>query len=129
MCYGMPSTGILCTALLKQTQYPSEVPDSIKLPTSEVVQNLSLMVGFLEWIRPFAGSYKLCQRMAKVIRRVLDQVFDPTPEGQVSSQESQEEGGQGPWQLEDPWQVDLSSEWNWLNSIDWNRGANWDFGM
>ncbi|CAG8975664.1 hypothetical protein HYALB_00012322 [Hymenoscyphus albidus] len=80
MSYGMPSTGILCAGLLKQTQYPSQVPPSMKLPTSEVVQNLSLMMGFLEWVRPHAGSYKLCQRMAKVIRRVLDRGFEPTLE-------------------------------------------------
>jgi hypothetical protein len=80
MCYGMPSTGILCASLLKQTQQPHSIPASEKLPTAEVVQILNLMISFLEWIKPSAlGNYKLCGRMAKVIRRVLDQVFEPPP--------------------------------------------------
>jgi hypothetical protein len=110
----MPSTGILCTALLKQIQYPSQVDESARIPPSEVVQNLSLLIGFLEWIRPSAGNYKLCQRMAKVLRRVLDQIFDPKPEAPPA--QSQELTG---WPVEGPWQMDGMSDWDWLNSIDW----------
>ena len=46
MCYGMPSTRILCTELLKQTKQPNEV--DVRMPVSEVVQNLSLMIGFVD---------------------------------------------------------------------------------
>jgi len=75
MCYGMPSMRILCTELLKQMQRPDLV--EIKLTVSEIVRNLSLMIIFLDWIRPSAGNYKLCCPLAKVIRRVLDQLFEP----------------------------------------------------
>jgi hypothetical protein len=116
MCYGMPSTGILCTELLKQVKQPHEV--DVKMPTSEVVQNLSLMIGFLEWIRPTAGNYKLCRRMAQVIRRVLDQVFAP------GQKESAQEVEVAPTQ--DPTVNLLSFEdlddFEWLSSIDWGRG-------
>jgi hypothetical protein len=122
MCYGMPSTGVLCAALLKQSQSP-QMDHSLKLPSSEVVQNLSLMIGFLEWICPSAGNYKLCQRMAKVIKRVLDQVFEPNIEVQV------DEGiagvGEGMWQgLDDAFGLgsDSLGDLDWLNSIDWSRG-------
>lgn len=116
MCYGMPATGILCVSLLKQSQLPSSIPASDKLPTAEVVQSLSLMISFLEWIKPSAGNYKLCQRMAKVIRRVLDQAFEPplTPEA-----------GEAVWaddSLNWTGMVDEMNDLDWVNSIDWSRG-------
>lgn len=49
----------------------------LKMPRSEVVQSLSLIIGSFEWIQPTAGNYKLCRRMSQVIRRVLDKVFEP----------------------------------------------------
>lgn len=123
MCYGMPSTGILCTQLLKQTQYPEQFDPSVKLSRSEVVQNLSLMVGFLEWIRPSAGNYRLCQRMAKAIKKVLDQVFEPTIEIESVT------GGEADsdiMQADESW-IDELNDWDWLNSIDWSRGQHMDF--
>ncbi|KAF4635317.1 hypothetical protein G7Y89_g2788 [Cudoniella acicularis] len=123
MCYGMPSTGILCTELLKQIQHPDQVDPTSKLSCSEVVQNLSLMIGFLEWVRPSAGNYKLCRRMAKAIKKVLDQVFEPPP--QVQSE--QENADPNLMHLEDAWQTDPLGDWDWLNSIDWSRGPHMDW--
>ncbi|TVY46684.1 hypothetical protein LOCC1_G004116 [Lachnellula occidentalis] len=126
MCYGMPSTGILCASLLKQTQQPHSIPAAERLPTAEVVQILSLMISFLEWVKPYAlGNYKLCGRMAKVIRRVLDQVFEPPP-----SQEAPR-GNETAWPADDMlnWtgMVDGMNDWDWLSSIDWSRGPYMDF--
>jgi len=113
MCYGMPSVGILCTTLLKQAQQPHATPATEKLPTAEVVQNLSLMIGFLEWIQPSAGNYKLCHRMSTVLRRVLDTVFDPPPPTQESETNVV-------WQDDDMWNgmLDDVTDWDWMNSID-----------
>ncbi|TVY18621.1 hypothetical protein LARI1_G006012 [Lachnellula arida] len=126
MCYGMPSTGILCASLLKQTQQPHSIPATERLPTAEVVQILSLMISFLEWVKPSAlGNYKLCERMAKVIRRVLDQVFEPPP-----SQETLREN-ETAWPADETltWtgMVDEMNDWDWLNSIDWSRGPYMEF--
>jgi len=116
MCYGMPSTGILCSELLKRSRQPKI--DDIRFPCSEVVQNLSLLIGFLEWIKPIAGNYKLCQRMARVLKRVLDQVFDPQPDVQTQPDEQP--------QLQPP---DASSSF-WFpegnDDFDWRKGMLMD---
>jgi hypothetical protein len=116
MCYGMPSAGILCTELLKQVRQPNEV--DVKLPTSEVVQNLSLMIGFLEWIRPTAGNYKLCQRMSRVIRRVLDQVFAP---GENQSAQNNEITPAEDTSSTDFVSFDDLDDFEWLSGVDWCR--------
>jgi hypothetical protein len=117
MCYGMPSTGILCTELLKQTKQPNEV--DVRMPVSEVVQNLSLMIGFVDWTRPIGGNYKLCRRMSQVIKRVLDQVFTPGGEKR-SSLDSEVPLTQDT--LTDFLSFNDLDDFEWLSSIDWGRG-------
>jgi len=82
----MPSTGILCAELLKYFKHLGRT--DVEVPVSEVVQNLSFMIGFLEWIQPGEGNYKLCRRMSEIIRKILDQMFEPAgreenPQGKV----------------------------------------------
>ncbi|CAG8982274.1 hypothetical protein HYALB_00004508 [Hymenoscyphus albidus] len=77
MCWGVPASGVLCVELLKQLKHP-QLPGP-RLARSEIVQNLSLLIGFLEWVRPAAGNYQLCGRMRLIIKRILDQILDPTP--------------------------------------------------
>ena len=117
----MPSIGILCTELLKQVKHPEEV--ETKLPISEIVQNLSLMVAFLDWIKPSAGNYKLCRPLARVIRRVLDQVFEPAavevPREREPLQQVQ--------MADDTWPLDNMDDLEWLNSIDWTSSQYIDF--
>jgi hypothetical protein len=111
----MPSVGVLCTELLKQTKNPTS--SDIKLPRSEIVQNLSLMVGFLNWVKPTAGNYKLCCRMSQVIKRILDQFFEAEPEmvkePTMLTPEFSASNGQ--------WLMDGLDDLEWLNSIDWTR--------
>jgi len=63
--------------------------------------------------------------MAKVIRRVLDQVFEPPP-----SQETPREN-ETSWPADETltWtdMVDEMNDWDWLNSIDWSRGPHMEF--
>src|SRR3954468_15417356 len=78
MCYGIPSAGVICVELLNQMEAP-HLPHSY-LPRSEVIQNLSLLVGFLDWVRPTAPNAELCGRMLQIIKRTLDKILDgPTP--------------------------------------------------
>lgn len=44
-----------------------------------MIQNLTLFLNFLDWIRPTDGNYRLCRRMRKVIRRILDHVLEVPP--------------------------------------------------
>ncbi|KAK8862332.1 hypothetical protein PGQ11_008567 [Apiospora arundinis] len=48
---------------------------------SQIIQQLSLLVGFLEWIRPSAPNSELCQTVGRIIRHILDQTLDGPPAG------------------------------------------------
>jgi hypothetical protein len=149
MVWGVPSSGVLCVELLKQLKNPGG--SRPKLKRSEIVQNLSLLIGFLEWVRPAAGNYQLCTRMRLIIKRILDQILDPSPPSSAPIQQSQStvlaepmdttENGTlefiGPFDtaVPQPGAFDLSSYENgvdnldWLNSIDWSRGPWIDMGQ
>jgi len=121
MGFGMPAVGVLCNALLQQVKHPEKM--DFRLPCSEVVQNLSLMIGFLNWIKPKAGNYKLCRRMAIVIKRVLDQIFEPESEAQnqpvaVSMNDAT---------LVDDWSMEGLNDLDWLHSIDWTQPPYMEF--
>jgi hypothetical protein len=121
MCYGMPSIGILCVELLKQVKQPSQI--EVKLPVSDIVQNLSLLISFLEWVCPTAGNYKLCRPLSRVIRRVLDQLFEPASvEAPLENESTQQVD-----MLNDAWPLDDLDDLDWLNSIDWTLGQYMDF--
>lgn len=75
MCYAIPPSGVLCVELLKQSKNAARSPH-IHLPRSETIQNLSLLVGFLDWVRPGAPNYEICRRMSVIISQVLDQVLE-----------------------------------------------------
>ncbi|KAL5316827.1 hypothetical protein ACEPPN_015878 [Leptodophora sp. 'Broadleaf-Isolate-01'] len=102
MCWGVPSSGVLCVELLKQVKAPHST--KLVLPRSEIVQNLSLLIGFLEWVKPAAGNYQLCGRMKLIIKRILDQILNPgavcLPMSSLASSafppSSQESGGTAP---------------------------------
>lgn len=105
VCYGIPAAGVLAVELLKTTrsavntpsvatstatspfipntqplscsqQYQATQP-SLQFSRSQVVQDLTMFLGFLDWIRPTDGNYLLCSKLRKVIRRIIDNVLDP----------------------------------------------------
>ena len=86
MCWGIPSSGVLCVELLKQIKGVKKGgAKELRLPRSEIVQNLSLLIGFLEWVKPAAGNYQLCGRMRIIIKRILDQILNPGMSSSSSS--------------------------------------------
>lgn len=124
MCYGMPSTGILCAELLKYFKHLGRT--DVELPVSEVVQNLSFMIGFLEWIQPGEGNYKLCRRMSEIIRKILDQMFEPAGR-EENPQGNQEELLAGIPDNSNFWNLEGLDDFDWLNSVDWGKGPFVDF--
>ncbi|RTE83237.1 hypothetical protein BHE90_002248 [Fusarium euwallaceae] len=69
--YGAPGGGILCQELLQPT--PTVIdPSYARLKRSDVVQQLSLLVGFLDWVPPSAPAGKSCANFKHLIQRVLD---------------------------------------------------------
>ena len=57
--HGIPAAAILSVELLKQSKFPQDW--RVSLPRSEIIQNLSIFIGALEWVRPSEGNYTLCK--------------------------------------------------------------------
>jgi hypothetical protein len=114
MAYGVPSSGVICVELLRQMRSPRST--HLRLPRSEVIQNLSLLVGFLDWVRPTAANRELCGRMSAIIRRILDKVLEPPIfEGPVEREGEGEEMQE--WEFKEMDMVDF----NWLGTLDFTQ--------
>ena len=95
MTYAAPASGTLCVELLKQTKDPMN--SFLTLPRSETIQDLSVLVAFLEWVKPHAPNADLCRRLCEIIGRVLNLVLE-SPVGQTPKPE----GPNQAWNLELP---------------------------
>ncbi len=122
--YGVPSAGVLCVELLKKAACQS----SIHFSRSDAIQKLTLFIGFLEWVRPTHGNFKLAGRLRNVIKRVLDYVLEPPQQvSQVAGVGEGEGvgGGAGDEVPFDPMLFPLNGmdDMAWLNTIDWTQGS------
>lgn len=83
MYHAVPASGVLCVELLRHSAAqnmatsisPASSPSS-SFSISEAVQNLSLLVGFLDWVKSSAPNSELCYRIRDIIRQVLDRVLN-----------------------------------------------------
>ncbi|KAI0123391.1 hypothetical protein BJ170DRAFT_587235, partial [Xylariales sp. AK1849] len=76
--YGAPGGGILCKCLLKSRSSTLSVSEP-HITRSAVIQKLSLLVGFLDWVKPKAPNADLCHEIKSVIQQVLDQALNMAP--------------------------------------------------
>lgn len=86
MCYAAPAAGILCMELLRggrggsstASATPSHRGGSTNPPItrSRLIQQLSLLVGFLDWVGPMAPNTESCNSVKKAVRHVLDQALN-----------------------------------------------------
>ncbi|CAM1502487.1 Fc.00g044710.m01.CDS01 [Cosmosporella sp. VM-42] len=104
MSYAAPAGGIMCMELLEQSQAHISVRAGLK--RSLIVQKLSLLVGFLDWVRSSAPNGDLCSKVKSVIRHVLEETLETV---QVLP------GGQ----------FDLGVD-NWEESLDLDEFFNFD---
>jgi hypothetical protein len=74
MAYAAPAGGILCLELLKST-FEGHLRHS-DITRSTIIQQLSLLVGFLDWVSPGAPNADLCCSCKTVIERVLDHTLN-----------------------------------------------------
>lgn len=86
MAYAAPAGGVLCNELLTPTLQLKSVSGVTK---AGVIQQLSLLIGFLDWIGPEAPNSALCISCRAVIQHVLDQALNGPPI------DSSEQGGFG----------------------------------
>ncbi|KAI5456027.1 hypothetical protein BGZ63DRAFT_397322 [Mariannaea sp. PMI_226] len=81
MAYGAPGGGILCQELL-QPSFSGTHPLDARLSRSGIIQQLSLLVGFLDWVRPSAPNAELCADCKAIIQRVLDHHLNAPIDGE-----------------------------------------------
>ncbi|KAH8197694.1 hypothetical protein TruAng_008153 [Truncatella angustata] len=108
--YGASPGGILCKCLLKAKS--SQIhPNEPAITRSTVIQKLSLLVGFLDWVNPAAPNSELCKDAMSVIQRVLDQALN-NPLGESS-----------PFQDGIDWDFSGQLDWNFdlMDTFDWMR--------
>lgn len=120
--YGVPSAGAICVQLLKQ----SSGQTFVRFSRSDAIQKLTLFIGFLEWVRPSHGNYKLATRLKRVIKRVLDHVLE---NGQAEEVDAAVEMEFAQPTTYDPMLLpyDDMQDLNWLNTIDWTQGSWLEF--
>jgi hypothetical protein len=107
LSYGAPAAGILCQELLGAGEHNKD--PSIRRST--IIQQLSLLVGFFDWVRPSAPNAKLCANCRNIIQQVLDQCLNTNTETF--------DGNFPGWEFGD--QPDFNFEL--MDTFDWLRAA------
>lgn len=110
MGYGASPGGILCKCLLKARSNQIHASEPT-ITRSAVIQKLSLLVGFLDWVKPTAPNAELCKDCKSVIQRVLDQALNSAP-------------GQTPpfWEgLDMDFSTQLDFNFDLMDTFDWLR--------
>ncbi|KAK2000425.1 fungal-specific transcription factor domain-containing protein [Colletotrichum falcatum] len=119
MAYAAPGGGILCLELLKPTLHGGNHPQNPKVTRSSIIQKLSLLVGFLDWVSPTAPNGDLCADCKCIIQHVLDQALN----GPAASASSAVGGG-FPAALDAmDWDLSTQLDFNFdlLDTYDWLR--------
>ena len=114
--FGVPSAAALSVELFKQWKSPQA--SQLYLPRSEVIQNLSIFAGCMNWVRPMEANHALLSRTRKVITRILDQVLaSPPAQGFLSDANLPDIELSSIMPADDPDFLD------WLNNVDWTTTA------
>ncbi|KAL7932879.1 N-terminal binuclear Zn cluster-containing protein [Trichoderma chlorosporum] len=114
MLHAAPAAGIMCMELLKQPS--STEPRTVATITKPmIIKQLSLLIGFLEWIGPEAPGAHLCNSIKIVVERVMEQALNPAVPRPVTQQE-----------FDTTWDTSLPEDMNdfnfgLLDTFDWLR--------
>lgn len=111
MSLAAPASGILCMWLLNPSQ--THLDSSAMPRRSQIVQKLSLLVGFLDWVKPTAPNGGLCGKVKTTIQSVLEEAMDPSG-GMSHGQQDFGDGGLDA-------SLDLNEYFNFelLDTFDW----------
>lgn len=127
MYHGVPAAGVLCVELLKHAKLAPVDPlfSPPKFSISKTIQHLSLIVGFLGWVKPEAANSKLCYRIRDILQCVLDRVLNK-PQNISTDPQSQTALGSGVdidlTDFDDYANFDLLDTFEWINE-DWTLEA------
>ncbi|CAH0047726.1 unnamed protein product [Clonostachys solani] len=108
--YAVPAAGILCVELLRPT-FKRSHPKDARLTRSSIIQKLSLVVAFLDWMRPSAPNGTLCADSKLIIQRVLDEHLN-APDERVGGEMLESVDWGFPMQLD--FNFDLLDTFDWL---------------
>ncbi|CAH0023036.1 unnamed protein product [Clonostachys rhizophaga] len=114
MAYAAPGGGILCMELLKPT-FSGPHPRDPKVTRSSIIQQLSLLVGFLSWVSPDAPNSTLCASCKTVIQHVLDHTLNNP---QIESSSKPLEPFEQPDAYQPYFNFDLLDTFDWLRADD-----------
>lgn len=110
LSYGAPAAGILCQDLLGAGHHRKDHGIS----RTTIIQQLTLLSAFFDWVRPSAPNAKLCANCKGIIQQVLDQCLN-TVAGTSSTVDFT-------WGFGD--QPDFSFEL--MDTFDWLRGTEFE---
>ncbi|KAL6796699.1 hypothetical protein J3E68DRAFT_312607 [Trichoderma sp. SZMC 28012] len=79
IAYAAPGGGIMCMELLEPT-FTGAHPKNDKITRASIIQQLSMLVAFLDWVHPPAPNADLCANCKAVIQHVLDHTLNTTIE-------------------------------------------------
>ncbi|KKP06861.1 hypothetical protein THAR02_01058 [Trichoderma harzianum] len=79
IAYAAPGGGIMCMELLEPT-FTGTHPKNDKITRASIIQQLSMLVAFLDWVHPPAPNADLCANCKAVIQHVLDHTLNTTIE-------------------------------------------------
>ncbi|KAK8038662.1 FAD dependent oxidoreductase superfamily [Apiospora rasikravindrae] len=115
MGYGAPAGGVLCMELLNPTLQGAH-PKNAEISRSAIIQKLSLLVGFFEWVSPSAPNAALCENALVTIKHVLDATLNIDPTAAAAA------GGQAGMANMD-WNFSTQVDFNFdlLDTFDWLR--------
>lgn len=120
MNYAAPGGGILCMELLRPTFAGSHHPSNSNISRSAIIQQLSLLVGFLGWVSPDAPNADLCASCRLVIQHVLDHTLNNT--GPIPPQQGEfQEQSLGDTLGQVPDAENLFFSFDLLDTFDWLR--------
>jgi hypothetical protein len=86
-------------------------PKDARLTRSSIIQKLSLVVAFLDWMRPSAPNGTLCADSKLIIQRVLDEHLN-APDERVGGEMLESVDWGYPMQLD--FNFDLLDTFDWL---------------
>ncbi|RYP10008.1 hypothetical protein DL764_000937 [Monosporascus ibericus] len=109
--YAAPAGGILSMELLKPT-LPNGQHSDPRISRSSIIQKLSLLVGFLDWVNSSTPNGDLCSECKSVIQRVLDQTLNNTSSTNGFADGMESAGWDLPAQLD--FNFDLLDTFDWL---------------
>ncbi|KAI1367715.1 hypothetical protein F5Y08DRAFT_51237 [Xylaria arbuscula] len=117
IAFGGPAGGILCQELLKPTLHHNS-----QITRSSLIQKLSLLVGFLDWVKPTAPNGDQVIKCKTIIKHVLDQALNAPPAGYDSATTTALELG---FTTQVDFDFDLLNTFDWMGSEpSWSQQTN-----